>query len=290
MAGKTVREIALYGKGGSGKSFIASHLSAGLARLGYRVMQVGCDPNGDSTRSLRGGRAVRTVLDTLRREETTKTAELVVAGYEGVLCVETGAPPLGVIWPGRAILSAVQHLRDSGLVAELNPDFVIYDIPGDDAGGGFTIPVRNGMTEQVFTVLSPEFSSINAVNALYKSIRKHADGGGPLVGGLIANFIDAPYAREMVDEFSRQTTVEVLAYLPRSPLVAEAEAQGKTVIEAYPEAPETKTFTRMAAGIAEHGRSRVPYPLEATELSLLTAKWSARFLAMETAEGVGASI
>ena len=95
---KTSKQIAIYGKGGIGKSTTTSNISAALAKAGYKVLQVGCDPKSDSTNTLRGGTYIPTVLDTLRKKNTAKIGEIVFEGFSCVYCVAAGGPAPGVGW------------------------------------------------------------------------------------------------------------------------------------------------------------------------------------------------
>lgn len=287
---KRTKEIAIYGRGGVGKSTIAANLSASLALSGQRVLQIGCAPKSDSTHSLRAGAPIATLLETMRERPGASPDDVIVEGFAGVFCLETGGPPLGVIWPGSAIQSAIQTIKESGVFQRLDLDYVIYDVLGDDAGGSFTVPVRQGLFEHIFTVMSADLKSISTTNALFKGIRQHAESAGGLVGGIIANFIDAPYTRDLIKEYASATTVNIIEYVPRSNLLKDVEHQGKTVVESRPESDVSEAFRRLAASVIDHRRSRVPYPLEPNDLWRLNVRWNARFVEMETGEGAGASI
>lgn len=284
------KEIAIYGKGGAGKSSITANLCAALALSGHRVLQVGCGSRGDSTHALRAGAPVATLLDSMRNNPENSVESAIVKGFGGVFCLETGGPPLGVIWPGSAIQAAIQAIKESGVFQRLELDYVLYDVQGDDAGGGFTVPVRKGVFEHIFTVMAAELKSITTTNALFKGIRQHANSAGGLVGGIIANFIDAPYTRDLIRDYASGTTVDIIEYIPRSDLVMEVEHQGKTVVEAYPDSHLAGVYKRLAATVAGHKKSRIPYPLEPNDLWRLNVKWNSRFVEMETGEGAGASI
>ena len=121
-----MRKIAIYGKGGIGKSTTTSNLSAALAEKGYRVMQVGCDPKADSTKGLMGGRRIPTVLEQLRQKgDELRLEDIVFEGYGGVLCVESGGPTPGVGCAGRGIISAFEKLAELRAFEVYRPDIVI---------------------------------------------------------------------------------------------------------------------------------------------------------------------
>ncbi len=213
---KKITQIAIYGKGGIGKSTTTSNLSAALSKLGYKVMQFGCDPKSDSTNTLRGGKYIPTVLDTLREKSVVKASEVIFEGFNGIYCVEAGGPAPGVGCAGRGIITAVELFKQQKVFASLDLDFVIYDVLGDVVCGGFAIPIREGIAEHVFTVSSSDFMSIYASNNLFKGIKKYSNSGGALLGGVIANSINQGYAKAIVDDFVERTQTQVVEYI--SPL------------------------------------------------------------------------
>ena len=289
---KRIKQIAIYGKGGIGKSTTTSNISAALAKAGHKVLQIGCDPKSDSTNTLRGGKYIPTVLDTLREKNTIKAEEVVFQGFSGVYCVEAGGPAPGVGCAGRGIITAVQLLKELKVFEELNVDIVLYDVLGDVVCGGFAVPIREGIAEHVFTVSSADFMAIYAANNLFKGIQKYSDSGGALLGGVIANSINTPYAKEIIDDFVAQTETQVIGYVPRSVTVTQSELQGKTTIEAAPDSEQARVYQRLAQRIAEHARSKTPLPLDVKELREWAARWADNLLALETGEvrDVAASI
>ncbi|MCW2277685.1 nitrogenase iron protein [Heliophilum fasciatum] len=281
---KKIKQIAIYGKGGIGKSTTTSNISAALVDAGFKVMQVGCDPKSDSTNTLRGGKYIPTILDTLREKNNVKLNEVVFEGFSGIYCVEAGGPAPGVGCAGRGIITAVQLLKQQRAFEELDLDYVIYDVLGDVVCGGFAVPVREGIAEHVFTVSSADFMAVYAANNLFKGIQKYSKSGGALLGGVIANSINAPYAKAIIDDFVKQTQTQVVEYVPRSVTVTQAELQGKTTIEAFPESEQASVYRRLAEKIANHTESKTPAPLEIQDLREWAAKWADELLAMETGE------
>jgi len=281
---KKIKQIAIYGKGGIGKSTTTSNISAALAKSGYKVMQFGCDPKSDSTNTLRGGKYIPTVLDTLREKNAVKAEEVLFQGFGGVYCVEAGGPAPGVGCAGRGIITAVQLLKQLRVFEELDLDYVLYDVLGDVVCGGFAVPIREGIAEHVFTVSSADFMAIYAANNLFKGIQKYSNSGGALLGGVIANSINAPYAKEIIDDFVKQTGTQVIGYVPRSVTVTQSELQGKTTIEAAPDSEQTKVYQQLADRIANHTDSKTPTPLDVKDLREWAAKWADQLLAMETGE------
>lgn len=279
---KRTTQIAIYGKGGIGKSTTTSNLTAALSMQGYKVMQFGCDPKSDSTNTLRDGTYIPTVLDTLRENGTVKAQDVIYKGFNGTYCVEAGGPAPGVGCAGRGIITAVEIFKQQRVFEELDLDFVIYDVLGDVVCGGFAVPIREGIAQHVFTVSSADFMAIYAANNLFKGIKKYSNAGGALLGGLIANSVNAPYAKEIIDDFVNLTKTQVIEYVPRSVTVTQCELQGKTTIEAAPDSEQARVYLKLAEKISGHTESKTPEPLGAQELRNWASKWGDYLLALET--------
>ncbi len=280
MSGK-IKQIAIYGKGGIGKSTTTSNISAALASAGYKVMQVGCDPKSDSTNTLRGGNYIPTVLDTLREKAKVKPEEIVHQGFHGVYCVEAGGPAPGVGCAGRGIISAVEILKQLNVFEDLKLDVVVFDVLGDVVCGGFAMPIREGIADRVFTVSSADFMAVYAANNLFKGIKKYSNTGGALLGGIIANSINAPYAAHIIDDFAARTKTEAVAHVPRSITVTQSELQGKTVIEAAPESDQAKVYRALAERVIADKPLVTPSPLDEKELRAWAAEWANELLDQE---------
>lgn len=289
---KSLKQIAIYGKGGIGKSTTTSNISAALAAAGHKVMQVGCDPKSDSTNTLRGGRYIPTVLETLREKSKVTREEVIYEGFGGVYCVEAGGPAPGVGCAGRGIITAVELLKQLRVFEYLELDVVIFDVLGDVVCGGFAMPIREGIAEHVFTVTSADFMAIYAANNLFRGIQKYSNTGGALLGGVIANSINLSYQRDLVNDFVRRTKTQVVEVIPRSITVTQSELQGKTTIEAAPESEQAGIYRRLAEKIYKHNTSRVPEPLNDKDLRAWAAQWATDILKSETESGslVGAGI
>lgn len=287
MSKKKHKQVAIYGKGGIGKSTTTSNISAALADAGYKVMQFGCDPKSDSTNTLRGGKYIPTVLDTLREKKNVKPEDVIFQGFGGVYCVEAGGPAPGVGCAGRGIITAVELLKQLNVFEDLDLDYVIFDVLGDVVCGGFAVPVREGIADHVFTVSSSDFMAVYAANNLFKGIKKYSNSGGALLGGVIANSINTPYAKEIIDDFVLQTKTQIAEYVPRSITVTQSELQGKTTIEAAPASEQANVYRSLAKKIAEHDNSKVPSPLDVHELREWAAKWADHLLALERGTAPG---
>jgi len=284
---KKIKQIAIYGKGGIGKSTTTSNLSAALSTLGFKVMQFGCDPKADSTNTLRGGSYIPTVLDSIREKGSVKAHDVIHQGFNGIYCVESGGPAPGVGCAGRGIITAVELFKQQKAFEELDLDFVIYDVLGDVVCGGFAMPIREGIAQHVFTVSSGDFMSIYASNNLFKGIKKYSNSGGALLGGIIANSMNAGYSKEIVDDFAARTQTQIIQYVPRSITVTQSELKGKTVIEAAPDSDQAKIYKALAERIASHEESKTPVPLELAELKEWAANWSDKLYELESGTVVG---
>jgi nitrogenase iron protein NifH len=275
------KHIAIYGKGGIGKSTTTSNISAALAESGYRVIQIGCDPKSDSTNTLRGNNYLPTVLDSLRGGTKVCLEDISVQGYRNVLCIESGGPVPGVGCAGRGINAAVNLLQELHLFEEFKPDFVLYDVLGDVVCGGFAVPIRDGITDQVFVVSSSDFMAIYAANNLFKAISKYAPTGGARLGGIIGNCLSAGYSKSIIDDFAKKTGTQVAGYMPRSLVVSQSELYGKTVIEANPGSEHANLYRELAGFIAENSTLMIPNPLGVTELRDWAREWGDRIYKLE---------
>lgn len=275
---KEIKQIAIYGKGGIGKSTTSSNLSAALSKMGYKVMQFGCDPKSDSTNTLRGGSYIPTVLDTLRERGSVNANDVIFEGFNGIYCVEAGGPQPGVGCAGRGIIAAVDLFKQQNVFEDLNLDYVIYDVLGDVVCGGFAMPIREGIAQHVFTVSSSDFMSVYACNNLFKGIEKYSNVGGALLGGVIANSIGNETQKELIDDFTRCTNTKVIEYIPRSITVAKAELAGKTTIEAAPDSDQAAIYMKLAEKIAAHTESKTPSPMGTEALRSWAQGWGEKLM------------
>ncbi len=244
MHKKTIK-IAIYGKGGIGKSTLASNLSAALAKMGKRVLQIGCDPKHDSTRLILNGRPLTTVMDYIKNTPPSyqKLSHLLTTGYKGVVCVEAGGPEPGVGCAGRGILSAFALLERLGL-KEDGFDVIIYDVLGDVVCGGFAVPLRKGFADAVYIITSEEFMSLYAANNILKGIKNF--NRGYTISGLILNSRGENEDEGRVMRFAKSVGLPVKYKFPRSFVFRKAEEMKQTIAEAFPHSPEAFLFFEFA--------------------------------------------
>ncbi len=266
-----MRKVAIYGKGGIGKSTTTQNTVAGLAELGRKVMVVGCDPKADSTRLLLGGLAQKSVLDTLREEgEDVELDDIRKKGYGDSWCVESGGPEPGVGCAGRGIITSINMLESLGAYEESEGlDYAFYDVLGDVVCGGFAMPIRDGKAEEIYIVVSGEMMAMYAANNISKGIVKFAQSGTVRLGGLICNSRAVDNEAEMIEEFAKKLGTKMIYFVPRHNDVQRAEINRKTVIEWKPEVTQADAYRGLAKAIDGNKDLVIPTPLEIEELEKL---------------------
>lgn len=241
-----MKKIAIYGKGGIGKSTTVSNLSAALAKKGFKVMQIGCDPKADSTRNLTCGKNIPTVLDVLREHGDVELEDIVYESTTGVLCVESGGPVPGVGCAGRGIITAFEKLEELEAFEIYKPDIVLYDVLGDVVCGGFSMPIRGGYADEVCIVTSGEMMSLYAATNISTAVKGFQSKGYAKLKGFILNAKNIENEDEIVDKVAEENEVSVIFRMPRDKVVQEAEDAGMTVVEAFPDSNMAKLYGELA--------------------------------------------
>lgn len=246
-------KIAIYGKGGIGKSTMTSNLAAAFASQGHRVIQIGCDPKADSTMNLLGGELLQPVMNYMREHDDDPQSIDAIAreGFGGVLCIETGGPTPGLGCAGRGIIATFNLLEDLKLFETWKPDVVLYDVLGDVVCGGFAAPIREGYAEQVLIVTSGEKMALYAANNINTAVANFEDRGYARVAGIILNHRNVPGETEKVQAFADEHGLPIVAEIPRSDDINHFEDLGKTVIEGDPTLPVSQRFLDLAQSLWE---------------------------------------
>jgi nitrogenase iron protein NifH len=245
-------KIALYGKGGIGKSTVTSNLAAAFAVLGKKVIQIGCDPKADSTINLLGGIPVQPVMNFLRENDRDPTlSDIVKEGFAGIKCLETGGPTPGLGCAGRGIITTFNLLEDLKLFETCKSDIVLYDVLGDVVCGGFAAPIREGYAEEILIITSGEKMALYAAENINAAVNNFSDRGYAKVRGIVLNHRNVPNETQKVYDFAKRIGKPVIGEIPRSNDINRFEDEGKTVIEGDPRLPVSGVFFELANRLLE---------------------------------------
>ncbi len=264
-----MRQIAIYGKGGIGKSTTTQNTVAGLVSLGKKVMILGCDPKADSTRLMLHAKAQSTVMDLIRERGTVEDLELkdvLKLGYGGVKCVESGGPEPGVGCAGRGVITAINFLESEGAYTP-DLDFVFYDVLGDVVCGGFAMPIRENKAQEIYIVMSGEMMAMYAANNISKGILKYANSGGVRLGGLVCNERQTDKELELAEALAGKLGTKLIHFVPRDNIVQHAELRRMTVMEYAPDSKQANEYRQLAQKIHNNsGNGIIPTPITMDEL------------------------
>lgn len=270
-----VRKIAIYGKGGIGKSTTQQNTAAALAHFHDKnVMIHGCDPKADSTRLILGGKMQTTMMDTLREEgEEACTPENVIeTGYEGIKCAESGGPEPGVGCAGRGVITAIS-LMELYDVYEKDLDFVFFDVLGDVVCGGFAMPIRDGKASEIYIVASGEMMALYAANNICKGLVKYAEQSGVRLGGIICNSRNVDGELQLLKDFCAKIGTQMIHFVPRDNIVQKAEFNKQSVVEFNEECNQANEYKTLAEKIISNEHFVIPQPMTMDELEDLVVKY-----------------
>jgi nitrogenase iron protein len=266
-----LRQCAIYGKGGIGKSTTTQNLVSALAELGNSVMIVGCDPKADSTRLILHAKAQTTIMSLAAEAGSVEDLELedvLKAGYRGIKCVESGGPEPGVGCAGRGVITAINFLEEEGAYDD-ELDFVFYDVLGDVVCGGFAMPIRENKAQEIYIVCSGEMMAMYAANNIAKGIVKYANSGSVRLAGLICNSRETAREDELISALAAKLGTQMIHFVPRDNVVQRAEIRRMTVIEYEPEAKQAEEYRQLATKIRDNKNFVIPTPITMDELEEL---------------------
>ena len=269
------RKVAIYGKGGIGKSTTTQNTAAALAYFHkQKVFIHGCDPKADSTRLILGGKPQDTLMDTLREEgEQGVTIEKVVkTGFSGIRCVESGGPEPGVGCAGRGVITAINMMEEMGGY-DPDLDFIFFDVLGDVVCGGFAMPIREGKAQEVYIVASGEMMAIYAANNIARGMLKYADQSGVRLGGIICNSRKVDREMDLMTEFVEALGTKLIHFVPRDNIVQKAEFNKKAVVEFDETANQAHEYSELGRKIMENTDLVVPTPISMDELEKMVLKY-----------------
>ena len=266
-----LRQCAIYGKGGIGKSTTTQNLVAGLAEMGKKVMIVGCDPKADSTRLILHSKAQNTIMEMAAEAGTVEDLELedvLKVGYGDIKCVESGGPEPGVGCAGRGVITSINFLEEEGAYDE-DLDFVFYDVLGDVVCGGFAMPIRENKAQEIYIVVSGEMMAMYAANNISKGIVKYANSGGVRLAGLICNSRETDREDELIEALASSLGTTMIHFVPRDNVVQRAEIRRMTVIEYDPTSKQADEYRQLAQKVMDNKNLQIPTPVTMDELEAL---------------------
>ncbi len=269
------RKIAIYGKGGIGKSTTTQNTAAAMAHFhGKKIFIHGCDPKADSTRLILGGKPQESLMDTLRAVGAEKVTldKVVRKGYHDILCVESGGPEPGVGCAGRGVITAIDLMENQGAYTD-DLDFVFFDVLGDVVCGGFAMPIRDGKAQEVYIVASGEMMAIYAANNICKGLLKYAKQSGVRLGGIICNSRNVDREKEFLEEFTASIGTQMIHFVPRDNIVQKAEFNKKTVTEYDETQNQAKEYSELAEKIINNQNFVIPQPLSMDQLEAMVVKY-----------------
>jgi nitrogenase iron protein NifH len=279
--------IALYGKGGVGKTTLVTNISASMVEAGFTVALVGCDSKADSTALLHNGFPIPNVLDQIRNKTTLTVGSVVHIGFKGISCVELGNPGYSGICTSAEVSKAIQELKRLQVFEQINPDFVFYDVSGDSSHAVLHAVIRQIKLTRLCVVTTADYKALQVANDAFSFLEQHnSESDVPLpMGGLILNSISSSFEEAFVNDFAFHTNARTIGKVPRSLVVRQSELYGKTVIELKPQSNQSYYYRRLANQIVDSAETiysgNLPQPMSASRLRSWSFEWADRIYALE---------
>lgn len=274
--------IALYGKGGVGKTTLATNIGAALVEAGFTILLMGCDPKGDSSALLNNGLPFPDVLGQIRTRREITLDSAIHNGFKGIKCVELGNPFQAGTCASLEIARAFEELHRIKLFEKTAADYVIYDVTGDSSCTDLLGPICQGGLDSLFVVTSADFMSLHAANSIFSLMERHGDSP---MGGLIPNNITSSFEESFIGDFAKHTKSKTFGRIPRSLMVRQCELYGKTIIEAAPLSNQAYFYRRLANQLVDAVQGRqgraLPQPMQPEQLRSWARKWGDRIYALE---------
>ena len=280
-AAKTTQIIAIYGKGGIGKSFTLANLSYMMAQQGKKVLLIGCDPKSDTTSLLFGGKACPTIIETSSKKKLA--GEAVAIGdvcfkRDGVYAMELGGPEVGRGCGGRGIIHGFETLEKLGF-HDWGFDYVLLDFLGDVVCGGFGLPIARDMCQKVIVVASNDLQSLYVANNVCSAVEYFRKLGGNVgVAGVVINRDDGTGEAK---QFAQAAGIPVLATIPANEDIRRKSASYEII--GRPGTQWASLFEELATNVAEAPPVRPKPQTQDQLLGLFSAAVTGRDFKMEPA-------
>jgi len=270
-----LRQCAIYGKGGIGKSTTTQNLVAAIAEANQKVMIVGCDPKADSTRLMLHEKAQNTIMALAAEAggvEDLELEQVMKLGYGSTKCVESGGPEPGVGCAGRGVITAINFLEEEGAYTD-DLNYVFYDVLGDVVCGGFAMPIREKKAQEIYIVVSGEMMAMYAANNIAKGIVKYANTGSVRLAGLICNSRNTAREADLIEALAEALGTHMIHFIPRDNVVQRAEIRRMTVIEYDPQCKQANEYRALANKIMNNKKLVIPTPITMDQLEELLMKF-----------------